>query len=139
MATEVTLPALGESVTEGTVTQWLKAVGDEVAVDEPLLEVSTDKVDTEGPSPIAGTPLAIRVGADGTRTRRWGSVPCSLSSARPGPARVEAPARNRRRSPSESRSLSRGQRPSRKRSPRPSRSHSLRPSRSRPKPLPRLP
>ena len=51
---EVTLPALGESVTEGTVTRWLKEVGDEVAVDEPLLEVSTDKVDTEIPSPIAG-------------------------------------------------------------------------------------
>ncbi|WP_308188348.1 biotin/lipoyl-containing protein, partial [Nocardioides sp. R-C-SC26] len=46
MATEVTLPALGESVTEGTVTQWLKQVGDTVAVDEPLLEVFTDKIDT---------------------------------------------------------------------------------------------
>src|SRR5699024_2275893 len=51
--TEVTLPALGESVTEGTVTQWLKSVGDEVAEDEPLLEVSTDKVDTEVPSPVS--------------------------------------------------------------------------------------
>src|SRR6185503_16542361 len=49
--TSVTLPALGESVTEGTVTRWLKQVGDDVAVDEPLLEVSTDKVDTEIPSP----------------------------------------------------------------------------------------
>ncbi len=54
MATEVNLPALGETVTEGTVTQWLKSVGDDVAVDEPLLEVSTDKVDTEIPSPVAG-------------------------------------------------------------------------------------
>ena len=54
MATEVNLPALGESVTEGTVTRWLKQVGDQVAVDEPLLEVSTDKVDTEIPSPAAG-------------------------------------------------------------------------------------
>ncbi|MEF9874027.1 MAG: biotin/lipoyl-containing protein, partial [Glutamicibacter sp.] len=53
--TEVTLPALGESVTEGTVTRWLKEVGEEVSVDEPLLEVSTDKVDTEVPSPVAGT------------------------------------------------------------------------------------
>ena len=53
-ASEVTLPALGESVTEGTVTRWLKSVGDEVEVDEPLLEVSTDKVDTEVPSPVAG-------------------------------------------------------------------------------------
>ncbi len=64
--TEVTLPALGESVTEGTVTQWLKAVGDEVAVDESLLEVSTDKVDTEVPSPVAGTLLEIRVNEDET-------------------------------------------------------------------------
>ena len=54
MATPVTLPALGESVTEGTITRWLKEVGDEVEVDEPLLEVSTDKVDTEIPSPQAG-------------------------------------------------------------------------------------
>ena len=66
MATEVQLPALGESVTEGTVTQWLKSVGDSVAVDEPLLEVSTDKVDTEVPSPVAGTLLEIRAEEDET-------------------------------------------------------------------------
>src|SRR3954451_25255794 len=66
MATPVTLPALGESVTEGTVTRWLKQVGDEVAVDEPLLEVSTDKVDTEIPSPVAGTLLEIKVDEDET-------------------------------------------------------------------------
>ncbi len=66
MATDVTLPALGESVTEGTVTQWLKSVGDEVAVDESLLEVSTDKVDTEIPSPVAGTLLEIKVDEDET-------------------------------------------------------------------------
>src|SRR6478752_7451063 len=66
MATEVKLPALGESVTEGTVTQWLKSVGDEVAVDEPLLEVSTDKVDTEIPSPVAGTLLEIKADEDET-------------------------------------------------------------------------
>ncbi|WP_299057273.1 2-oxoglutarate dehydrogenase, E2 component, dihydrolipoamide succinyltransferase [uncultured Nocardioides sp.] len=66
MATEVTLPALGESVTEGTVTRWLKSVGDEVAVDEPLLEVSTDKVDTEIPSPVAGTLLEIKAEEDET-------------------------------------------------------------------------
>jgi pyruvate dehydrogenase E2 component (dihydrolipoamide acetyltransferase) len=65
-ATPVTLPALGESVTEGTVTQWLKSVGDTVAVDEPLLEVSTDKVDTEIPSPVAGTLLEIKAGEDET-------------------------------------------------------------------------
>ncbi|MFT4189145.1 MAG: 2-oxoglutarate dehydrogenase, E2 component, dihydrolipoamide succinyltransferase [Aeromicrobium sp.] len=64
MATEVTLPALGESVTEGTVTQWLKAVGDTVAVDEPLLEISTDKVDTEIPSPVAGVLLEIKAEED---------------------------------------------------------------------------
>ena len=62
----MTLPALGESVTEGTVTRWLKQVGDEVAVDEPLLEVSTDKVDTEIPSPVAGTLLEIKVEEDET-------------------------------------------------------------------------
>ncbi|MGI8645828.1 MAG: biotin/lipoyl-containing protein, partial [Nocardioides sp.] len=66
MATEVTLPALGESVTEGTVTRWLKQVGDEVAVDEALLEVSTDKVDTEIPSPVAGTLLEIKANEDDT-------------------------------------------------------------------------
>ena len=66
MATEVTLPALGESVTEGTVTQWLKSVGDDVAVDEPLLEVSTDKVDTEIPSPVAGKLLEIKAEEDET-------------------------------------------------------------------------
>jgi pyruvate dehydrogenase E2 component (dihydrolipoamide acetyltransferase) len=66
MATEVTLPALGESVTEGTVTQWLKQVGDTVAVDEPLLEISTDKVDTEIPSPVAGVLLEIKADEDET-------------------------------------------------------------------------
>ncbi|MBB0245144.1 2-oxoglutarate dehydrogenase, E2 component, dihydrolipoamide succinyltransferase, partial [Streptomyces alkaliphilus] len=64
--TDVTLPALGESVTEGTVTRWLKEVGEEVEADEPLLEVSTDKVDTEIPSPTAGTLLEILVGEDET-------------------------------------------------------------------------
>ncbi|WP_426246659.1 2-oxoglutarate dehydrogenase, E2 component, dihydrolipoamide succinyltransferase [Nocardioides sp. LHG3406-4] len=66
MASEVTLPALGESVTEGTVTRWLKQVGDTVAIDEPLLEVSTDKVDTEIPSPVAGTLLEIKANEDDT-------------------------------------------------------------------------
>jgi pyruvate dehydrogenase E2 component (dihydrolipoamide acetyltransferase) len=66
MPTSVSLPALGESVTEGTVTRWLKQVGDTVAVDEPLLEVSTDKVDTEIPSPVAGTLLEIKAGEDET-------------------------------------------------------------------------
>ncbi|SEL48024.1 2-oxoglutarate dehydrogenase E2 component [Blastococcus sp. DSM 46786] len=64
--TPVTMPALGESVTEGTVTRWLKAVGDEVTADEPLLEVSTDKVDTEIPAPVSGTLLEITVNEDET-------------------------------------------------------------------------
>ncbi|GAA4888391.1 2-oxoglutarate dehydrogenase, E2 component, dihydrolipoamide succinyltransferase [Actinomycetospora straminea] len=64
--TTVEMPALGESVTEGTVTRWLKQVGDTVEVDEPLLEVSTDKVDTEIPSPVAGTVLELRAGEDDT-------------------------------------------------------------------------
>jgi 2-oxoglutarate dehydrogenase E2 component (dihydrolipoamide succinyltransferase) len=66
MSQEVTLPALGESVTEGTVTRWLKKVGDTVAVDEALVEISTDKVDTEIPSPIAGVVEAILVAEDET-------------------------------------------------------------------------
>jgi pyruvate dehydrogenase E2 component (dihydrolipoamide acetyltransferase) len=66
MSVEVVLPALGESVTEGTVTQWLKQVGDNVSVDEPLLEVSTDKVDTEVPSPAAGVLLEIKAAQDET-------------------------------------------------------------------------
>ncbi len=65
-STAVLMPALGESVTEGTVTRWLKAVGDTVAADEPLLEVSTDKVDTEIPSPAAGVLMSIAVGEDET-------------------------------------------------------------------------
>ncbi|GGK26803.1 hypothetical protein GCM10010124_19350 [Pilimelia terevasa] len=64
--TPVTMPALGESVTEGTVTRWLKQVGERIETDEPLLEVSTDKVDTEIPSPVAGTLLEIRVAEDDT-------------------------------------------------------------------------
>ncbi|MDJ0393028.1 2-oxoglutarate dehydrogenase, E2 component, dihydrolipoamide succinyltransferase [Rhodococcus sp. G-MC3] len=64
--TPIKMPELGESVTEGTVTRWLKAVGDEVAVDEPLLEVSTDKVDTEIPSPVAGVLLEISAEEDDT-------------------------------------------------------------------------
>jgi pyruvate dehydrogenase E2 component (dihydrolipoamide acetyltransferase) len=66
MSTNVTLPALGESVSEGTVSRWLKKVGDSVAADEPLLEVSTDKVDTEIPSPVAGVLLEIKVEVDDT-------------------------------------------------------------------------
>src|SRR5690554_4839385 len=79
MPDSVQMPALGESVTEGTVTRWLKQVGDTVEVDEPLLEVSTDKVDTEIPSPVAGTLLEILVQEDdtvevGTELARIGSA-----------------------------------------------------------------
>jgi pyruvate dehydrogenase E2 component (dihydrolipoyllysine-residue acetyltransferase) len=79
MATEVNLPELGESVTEGTVTRWLKQVGDEVAVDEPLLEVSTDKVDTEIPSPVAGTLLEIKANED--ETVEVGAVLATIGAA----------------------------------------------------------
>ncbi len=66
MATSVQMPALGESVTEGTVTRWLKQEGDTVELDEPLLEVSTDKVDTEIPSPAAGVLKKIVAQEDDT-------------------------------------------------------------------------
>ena len=66
MTFSVKMPALGESVTEGTVTRWLKAEGDHINVDEPLLEVSTDKVDTEIPSPVSGTLSKILVQIDAT-------------------------------------------------------------------------
>ena len=79
MAQAVEMPVLGESVTEGTVTQWLKQVGDTVAVDEPLLEVSTDKVDTEVPSPVAGVLLRILVPED--ETVDVGTVVCEIGDA----------------------------------------------------------
>ena len=85
----MTLPALGESVTEGTVTRWLKAVGDTVEVDEPLLEVSTDKVDTEIPSPVAGTLQEIRVNED--ETAEVGSVLAVIGSGAAAPAAAPAP------------------------------------------------
>jgi 2-oxoglutarate dehydrogenase E2 component (dihydrolipoamide succinyltransferase) len=90
--TVITMPALGESVSEGTVTRWLKNVGDSVAVDEALLEVSTDKVDTEIPSPVAGTLLAIDVAVDTTVAvgARLGLIG-STNSPAPTPAPV-APA-----------------------------------------------
>ena len=95
MSESVKMPALGESVTEGTVSSWLKAVGDSVEVDEPLLEVATDKVDTEVPSPVAGTVLKILVPED--ETVDVGTVlaiigdPSEASPAAPTPA-APAPA-----------------------------------------------
>ncbi|MCF8526948.1 MAG: 2-oxoglutarate dehydrogenase, E2 component, dihydrolipoamide succinyltransferase [Candidatus Nanopelagicales bacterium] len=88
-ATSVLMPALGESVTEGTVTRWLKAVGDTLAVDEPLLEVSTDKVDTEIPSPVAGVLLSIQ--ADEDATVEVGAVLATIGSASAAPAAPAAP------------------------------------------------
>ncbi len=89
-STEITMPALGESVTEGTVSMWLKEVGDTVDADEPLVEVATDKVDTEVPSPVAGVLLEILVEEDetvevGTPIARVGS-PTSGASAPAQPA-----------------------------------------------------
>ncbi|MFD5593708.1 2-oxoglutarate dehydrogenase, E2 component, dihydrolipoamide succinyltransferase [Streptomyces griseorubiginosus] len=90
MAVSVTLPALGESVTEGTVTRWLKEVGEEVAEDEPLLEVSTDKVDTEIPAPVAGVLLEIVVGED--ETAEVGAKLAVIGAPGAAPAAAQAPA-----------------------------------------------
>ena len=92
---DVTLPQLGETVTEGTITQWFKQVGDTVAADEALFEVSTDKVDTEVPSPVAGTLTEIRV-QEG-ETVDVGTVIAVVgdgdgAAAAPAPAAEEAPA-----------------------------------------------
>ncbi|MFC7580530.1 2-oxoglutarate dehydrogenase, E2 component, dihydrolipoamide succinyltransferase [Schaalia naturae] len=108
MATAVTMPALGESVTEGTVTTWLKKVGDPVAVDEPIVEISTDKVDSEVPSPVAGVLLEISVPEDetvevgtqialiGEPSEAGGSpapeTPAPASEPAPEPAPAPAPA-----------------------------------------------
>ncbi|MEU2614137.1 2-oxoglutarate dehydrogenase, E2 component, dihydrolipoamide succinyltransferase [Micromonospora sp. NPDC007271] len=91
--TPVKMPALGESVTEGTVTRWLKQVGDSVEVDEPLLEVSTDKVDTEIPSPVAGTLLEIKVAEDETAAVGADLAVIGAAGAAPAqPAPAPAPA-----------------------------------------------
>ncbi|MEV5876603.1 2-oxoglutarate dehydrogenase, E2 component, dihydrolipoamide succinyltransferase [Streptomyces sp. NPDC052101] len=88
--TDVVLPALGESVTEGTVTRWLKSVGDSVEADEPLLEVSTDKVDTEIPAPASGVLLEIVVGED--ETAEVGAKLAVIGAAGAAPAAAPAPA-----------------------------------------------
>ena len=97
---EVTLPQLGETVTEGTITRWFKKVGDTVAADEPLFEVSTDKVDTEVPSPIAGVLTEIRVpegdtvpvGAVIAVVGVAGSAPAPAPAPAPEPVAAPAPA-----------------------------------------------
>ena len=88
----VTMPALGESVTEGTVTRWLKNVGDSIEVDEPLLEVSTDKVDTEIPSPASGIVLAIDVPVDSTVPVGARLALIGSSASAPAPVAPVAPA-----------------------------------------------
>ena len=88
-ATDVEMPELGESVTEGTITRWLKKVGDTVAVDEPLLEVSTDKVDTEVPSPVAGTIVEILAEEDDTVD--VGAVIVRIGDGNAKPAAKEEP------------------------------------------------
>lgn len=95
--TAIVLPALGESVTEGTVTRWLKSVGDSVQADEPLLEVSTDKVDTEIPAPASGVLVAISAAEDstvpvGAELGRIASSAPSAASSAPAPAPTPAPA-----------------------------------------------
>ncbi|MEU5944577.1 2-oxoglutarate dehydrogenase, E2 component, dihydrolipoamide succinyltransferase [Micromonospora sp. NPDC047465] len=87
--TPVKMPALGESVTEGTVTRWLKQVGETVEVDEPLLEVSTDKVDTEIPSPVAGTVLEIKVAEDETAAVGADLAVIGAAGAAPAEAKPE--------------------------------------------------
>ncbi|WP_062647581.1 2-oxoglutarate dehydrogenase, E2 component, dihydrolipoamide succinyltransferase [Streptomyces maremycinicus] len=88
--TDVVLPALGESVTEGTVTRWLKQVGEEVTEDEPLLEVSTDKVDTEIPAPVSGVLLEITVAED--ETAEVGAKLAVIGAPGAAPAAAPAPA-----------------------------------------------
>jgi 2-oxoglutarate dehydrogenase E2 component (dihydrolipoamide succinyltransferase) len=92
--TVIAMPALGESVSEGTVTRWLKNVGDSVAMDEALLEVSTDKVDTEIPSPVAGTLLAIDVPVDSTVPvgARLGLIGSSNGAVTPAAPVIPTPA-----------------------------------------------
>ena len=92
-STIVSMPALGESVTEGTVTRWLKKVGDPINVDEPLLEVSTDKVDTEIPSPATGTVLSIDVAVDATVAvgARLASIGVSSGAVASAPVATPAP------------------------------------------------
>ena len=99
MAISVQMPALGESVTEGTVTRWLKQEGDTVAVDEPLLEVSTDKVDTEIPSPAAGVLTKIvaqeddvvEIGGELAVIGEAGSEPAAAPASTPEPAAAPEP------------------------------------------------
>src|SRR5215475_8827321 len=89
MSVSVSMPQLGESVTEGTVTRWLKHEGDHVTADEPLLEVSTDKVDTEIPSPVSGILRGITVAED--ETVEVGAVLAVIDESADGAAGAPAP------------------------------------------------
>ena len=133
------MPELGESVTEGTVTRWLKKVGDTVEVDEPLVEVSTDKVDTEIPSPVAGTLVSITAEEDDTvevggELAKIGDADAAAESEpepepepEKEPEKEPEPEPEPKPEPSPSRSPS----PNRSRSPSPNRSRSPSPSRNR--------
>src|SRR5947208_11197274 len=88
---DVTMPQLGETVTEGTITKWFKQVGDQVKEDEVLFEVSTDKVDSEVPSPAGGYVSEIRVGEG--ETVDVGAVLAVISDAPPGDGAASAPAK----------------------------------------------
>src|SRR5512147_2403862 len=96
MTTEITVPALGESVTEATVAKWMKAVGDTVGVDEPLVELETDKVTLEVPSPVAGVLAEILVeeGSDVAVGALLGSIAEGQAVAKPKPASGAEPARD---------------------------------------------
>src|ERR1700761_2433571 len=89
MSVSVVMPQLGESVTEGTVTRWLKKEGEQVTADEPLLEVSTDKVDTEIPAPASGILRGIVVDEDETAA---GGAPLGVAGAAPPPPAARPPA-----------------------------------------------
>ena len=134
-ATSVKMPELGESVTEGTVTRWLKKVGDTVEVDEPLVEVSTDKVDTEIPSPVAGTLLSITAEEDDTvavggELAKIGDA--GAAAAPRHPSRSRNPSPNPNQSPSPNRNRSPKPEPAPRPSPNPSPNPSRNPSPHRP-------
>ena len=96
---DVTMPQLGETVTEGTITKWFKQIGDKVEVDEVLFEVSTDKVDSEVPSPVSGFVAEIRVPEGDTVD--VGAVLAVISDAPPGDGAASAPAEEEDKAPAE--------------------------------------
>ncbi len=140
---EVTMPQLGESVTEGTITKWFKQVGEHVDVDEPLFEVSTDKVDSEVPSPEAGYIAEIKV-PEG-ETVDVGTVLVVLSDQADGGAPADDAPRPRRRAGGRTLPPSRSREPTAAQpEPRPAPEPRARPARdrlprSRPRPLPQQP